>query len=172
MPIKTNIPFIPVGIAIITISDTRTNQEDTSGAILRAYIEKSGHTFVEKCIVRDDKTEIIQAITQFAETKNIDVILTTGGTGVTARDVTPEALESIADKIIPGFGEMFRMLSYQKIGTSTIQSRAIAGIVAGVYVFCLPGSNGAVKDAWNMILSSQLDNRHTPCNFIELLTRL
>ena len=172
MPINESIDFVAINIAVITISDTRTEQDDTSGLILSQLIQDSGHNLSGKTIVKDDKQEIADTITKLTQTNNIDAIITTGGTGLTGRDVTPEALDMIADKKIAGFGELFRMLSYEKIGTSALQSRACAGVCNGVYVFCLPGSNGAVKDGWNGILKYQLDIRHKPCNFVEIMPRL
>ena len=172
MPIDKNLKFRAINIAVITISDTREDHNDTSGNKIVEFIDKMGHKMIEKRIVKDDITSIRQAIKNFTTSGNVDAVITTGGTGLTGRDVTPEALEGIADKHIPGFGELFRRLSYDKISTSTIQSRACAGVVDNVYVFCLPGSNGAVKDAFNFILIDQLDIRHKPCNFIEIMPRL
>ncbi|MGB1361462.1 MAG: molybdenum cofactor biosynthesis protein B [Alphaproteobacteria bacterium] len=172
MPINENIEFKPINIAVITVSDTRNEATDTSGQTLVELIEKSGHSVINKTIVKDDADKIIDTIKSIIANTEVDAIISTGGTGLTGRDVTPEAIEKLCDKIIPGFGELFRMLSYEKIGTSTIQSRAIAGVYNGVYIFALPGSKGAVKDGWNDILQYQLDIRHTPCNFVEIMPRL
>jgi molybdenum cofactor biosynthesis protein B len=172
MPIDENRPFVPVNIAVMTVSDTRTLADDRSGDTLVARIEGAGHKVAARAIVTDDTSLILEQMAAWVENPDIDVIISTGGTGVTGRDVTPEAVEALCDKIIPGFGELFRWLSFAKIGTSTIQSRAIGGVARGTYVFALPGSTGAVKDGWDEILSLQLDNRHTPCNFVELMPRL
>lgn len=172
MPIDESRPFVPVNIAVMTVSDTRTAADDRSGDTLVARIEGSGHKVAARAIVTDDTDRIVEQMAAWVENPDIDVIISTGGTGVTGRDVTPEAVEALCDKIIPGFGELFRWISFGKIGTSTIQSRAIAGVARGTYVFALPGSTGAVKDGWDEILSLQLDNRHMPCNFVELMPRL
>ncbi|TPE60222.1 molybdenum cofactor biosynthesis protein B [Sandaracinobacter neustonicus] len=172
MPIDPARPFIPVRIAILTVSDTRTAADDRSGDTLAARIETAGHVLADRAIVADDTDLILERMAGWVEDAGIDVIISTGGTGVTGRDVTPEAVEALCDKLIPGFGELFRWLSFAKIGTSTIQSRAVAGVARGTYVFALPGSTGAVKDGWDEILSHQLDNRHMPCNFVELMPRL
>ena len=172
MPIDTKIEFKPINIAVITVSDTRDETTDTSGALLVDLIKKSGHFVKNKSIVKDDAENIISEIKSVISNGEIDAIITTGGTGLTGRDVTPEAIEKLCDKMIAGFGELFRMLSYEKIGTSTIQSRATAGVYNGVYIFALPGSKGAVKDGWNDILQYQLDIRHKPCNFVEIMPRL
>ena len=164
--------FVPIGIAILTVSDTRTLEEDTSGALIAERIASMGHRIVHRGLVKDDEDTIRTTVGRFVEDARIDVVITTGGTGVTARDVTPEAFAHVYDKVIPGFGELFRWLSYAKIGTSTIQSRATAGVAGGTYLFALPGSPGACKDAWDGILESQLDSRHRPCNFVELMPRL
>lgn len=165
-------PFLPVRIAILTVSDTRTPADDHSGDTLAARLEAAGHVLAARAIVRDETDAIIEAMAGWVDDPQIDVVISTGGTGVTGRDVTPEAVEALCDKLIPGFGELFRWLSFQTIGTSTIQSRAVAGVARGTYVFALPGSTGAVKDAWDGILAQQLDNRHRPCNFVELMPRL
>lgn len=172
MPIDESTTFRPVRIAVLTVSDTRSLAEDRSGDTLVARLTDAGHELAAREIIRDDTDAIVEQFAQWIEDPAIDCIITTGGTGVTGRDVTPEALEAVADKMIPGFGELFRMLSYAKIGTSTIQSRACACVARGTYIFALPGSTGAVKDGWDDILSSQLDIRHTPCNFVELMPRL
>ena len=165
-------PRISVPIAVLTVSDTRTEQDDRSGDILATMIEEDGHRLVQRAIVRDDVDAIRAWIRRWVDEDAVRVIVVTGGTGVTGRDVTPEAVSALFDKEIPGFGELFRMLSYQKIGSSTIQSRALAGVVGGVYVFVTPGSPGACRDAWEGILRQQLDNRFRPCNLVELLPRL
>lgn len=165
-------PFLPLNIAVMTVSDTRTLADDRSGATLIARIEAAGHRVAARVIVRDDRPAIEAQLRDWVIDPQIDVAISTGGTGVTGRDTTPEAFAAVWDKEIPGFGELFRMLSYQKIGTSTVQSRACAGVARGTYLFALPGSTGAVCDAWDEILQSQLDNRTRPCNFVELMPRL
>ena len=165
-------PFLPVGIAVLTVSDTRTAETDTSGNTLAARIEAAGHRIVERAIERDEADRIEAVLRRWIADPAVDAVITTGGTGITGRDVTPEAFERVLEKRIEGFGELFRMLSYQKIGTSTIQSRAIGGVAGGTYLFALPGSTGAVKDAWDDILVWQLDSRHRPCNLVELMPRL
>jgi molybdenum cofactor biosynthesis protein B len=172
MPIDETRPFIPIRIGVITVSDTRDASTDRSGDTLVARIEEAGHEVSVRTIVKDDVPTLVETIASWIDHGLADVIITTGGTGVTGRDVTPEALAQIWDKEIPGFGEMFRWISWQSIGTSTIQSRACAGVARGVYLFALPGSTGAVKDGWDKILKDQLDSRHRPCNFVELLPRL
>lgn len=172
MPIDDTRPFKPVNIALLTISDSRTAADDTSGDILADRIVSAGHRLASREISRDDKNEIAAHLHRWIDDEEIDAILTTGGTGLTGRDVTPEALDRVKDKDIPGFGELFRWLSYETIGTSTLQSRACAVIARGTYIFALPGSNGAVKDGWDKILAHQLDSRHRPCNFVELMPRL
>ena len=167
-----NNSFVPLSVAILTISDTRTEDNDTSGRYLYEAVQSCGHHVFEKNIVSDDKESIVLALRSWIASDSVDVVLTTGGTGLTHRDVTPEALESVVEKWIPGFGEMFRYLSYQKIGLSTIQSRACAGTAKGTLIFALPGSTGACKDAWNGILKAQLDIRSKPCNFAEILPRM
>jgi molybdenum cofactor biosynthesis protein B len=172
MPIDSTKEFTPINISVLTISDTRTEATDKSGQILAKKIREKGHGLSHKEIVKDDKEEIKKILLNWCEDKNVDVIITTGGTGVTGRDTTPEALNEIKDKEIPGFGELFRLISYKKIGASTIQSRALAVLTKGTYIFALPGSTGAVTDAWEDILKFQLDSRFKPCNFIELMPRL
>ena len=172
MPIDSTKEFAPINISVLTISDTRTEATDKSGQILAKKIREKGHGLSHKEIVKDDKEEIKKILLNWCEDKNVDVIITTGGTGVTGRDTTPEALNEIKDKEIPGFGELFRLISYKKIGASTIQSRALAVLTKGTYIFALPGSTGAVTDAWEDILKFQLDSRFKPCNFIELIPRL
>ncbi len=164
--------FKPITIAVLTISDTRTAADDTSGDLLSGRIEAAGHRLTARAIERDDPALIVARINGWIDAGTADAIITTGGTGLTGRDVTPEALDRIKDKDIPGFGELFRWLSYQSIGTSAMQSRACAVLARGVYVFALPGSNGAVKDGWDGILAEQLDSRNRPCNFVELMPRL
>ena len=164
--------FIPVNIAILTVSDTRTAANDTSGDALAERIAKAGHRVAARAIEKDDVHLIEKHLRAWIAQPDIDVVITTGGTGVTGRDVTPEAFDRVLDKRIEGFGELFRMVSYQKIGTSTMQSRALGGVASGTYLFALPGSTGAVKDAWDDILVFQLDNRHRPCNLVELMPRL
>jgi molybdenum cofactor biosynthesis protein B len=170
--IDEKIPFVAVNIAVLTVSDTRTEATDTSGATLVKRIVEGGHKVAAKAIVRDEREAIIAQLRTWIADPNVDVIISTGGTGVTGRDVTTEAYRAVYDKEVEGFGELFRMLSYQKIGTSTIQSRATAGVAGGTYLFALPGSTGACKDAWDDILRWQLDIRHKPCNFVELMPRL
>ena len=165
-------PFIAVNIAVLTVSDTRTSANDTSGDALTVRIAGAGHQVVGRAIERDDAVLIEKVLRSWIADPTIDVVITTGGTGITGRDVTPEAFDRVLEKKIEGFGELFRMLSYQKIGTSTMQSRAIGGVAGGTYLFALPGSPGAVKDAWDDILVWQLDNRHRPCNLVELMPRL
>lgn len=165
-------PFVPVNIAVLTVSDTRTEANDTSGQALAERITQAGHHLIARAIERDDAGAIEARLRAWIADPEIDVVITTGGTGVTGRDVTPEAFDRVLDKRIEGFGELFRMLSYQKIGTSTMQSRAVGGVAGGTYLFALPGSTGAVKDGWDGILLSQLDNRHRPCNLVELMPRL
>lgn len=172
MPIDESVAFLPVRIAILTVSDTRSLAEDRSGDTLVQRIEAAGHILAARTIVRDDQDVIVHHLHAWIDDPEVDCIITTGGTGVTGRDVTPEALARVQDKEIPGFGELFRWLSYEKIGTSTIQSRATACVARGTYIFALPGSTGAVKDAWDGILVTQLDSRFRPCNFVELMPRL
>jgi molybdenum cofactor biosynthesis protein B len=164
--------FVPVHIALLTVSDSRKAGTDKSGDLLAARIEKAGHTLVARAIVPDETSSIIGRLRQWIEDPEIDVVIATGGTGITGRDVTTEAFQSIFEKEIVGFGELFRWLSYQKVGTSTIQSRATAGVTEGTYLFAVPGSPGACEDAWDGILVHQLDSRHRPCNFVELMPRL
>jgi molybdenum cofactor biosynthesis protein B len=164
--------FLPVNIAVMTVSDTRDASNDISGDTLAQRIASAGHVVQDRAILRDDAVLIAGRLRAWIADPQIDVVITTGGTGVTGRDVTPEAFDRVLEKRIEGFGELFRMLSYQKIGTSTIQSRALAGVAGGTYLFALPGSTGAVKDAWDDILLWQLDSRHLPCNFVELMPRL
>ena len=172
MPLDHSRPFIPLNIAILTVSDTRSFENDSSGDTLVQRLTEAGHTLADRQIVTDDIDKIVTLLNEWCENPNIDVVISTGGTGLTGRDGTPEAFEQVYEKQIPGFGELFRMLSYQKIGTSTIQSRATAGVAKGTYLFAVPGSRGACKDAWDDILATQLDNRFRPCNFVEIAPRL
>ena len=172
MPIDESRTFLPVNIAVLTVSDTRTEATDRSGATLVQRLESAGHRTAAKAIVPDDPAAIEVQLRAWIADPEVDVVLTTGGTGVTGRDTTPEAVHAVLDKEIPGFGELFRWLSFQKIGTSTIQSRALGGVGGGTYIFALPGSTGACKDAWDGILATQLDSRFRPCNFVELMPRL
>jgi molybdopterin adenylyltransferase len=172
MPIDFAAKFIPVRIAVLTVSDTRTAADDRSGDTLVALLGEAGHELAARMIIRDDVSSLVTQLHAWIDDPSIDCVITTGGTGVTGRDVTPEAFAQVWEKEIPGFGELFRWLSFQTIGTSTVQSRATAGVARGTYLFALPGSTGAVRDGWNGILASQLDSRHTPCNFVELMPRL
>jgi len=165
-------PFLPVNIAILTVSDTRTLAEDTSGQTLVDRATEAGHVIADRQIVKDDVSQIQAQLRQWIATKEIDCVISTGGTGVTGRDVTPEAFEGLFDKRIDGFGEAFRFISFQKIGTSAMQSRAVGGVAGGTYLFALPGSSGACRDGWDEILIHQLDNRFRPCNFVEIMPRL
>jgi len=165
-------PFIPVGIAVLTVSDTRTPETDRSGDTLAARITEAGHRLAARAIVPDDIAAIRPQVEAWTREEAIDVVITTGGTGFTGRDVTPEALEPIFEKRMDGFSEVFHRISYDKIGTSTIQSRATGGVLNATFVFVLPGSPGACKDAWDGILKAQLDYRHMPCNFVEIMPRL
>ena len=165
-------PFVPVGIAVMTVSDTRTPEDDRSGNVLAERLQTAGHRLADRGVVKDDFDAIAARLRAWIANPDVDVVIATGGTGVTGRDVTPEAFQSVFEKEIAGFGEVFRMLSYDKIGTSTIQSRATAGVAGGTYLFAVPGSPGACRDAWDGILASQLDYRHRPCNFVELMDRL
>ena len=161
-----------VNIALLTVTDTRTIDNDKSGAILVKKIEEANHNLIDRKICKDNKDDIVVILKNWIQNKQIDVIITTGGTGLTGRDITPEALDVIADKHIPGFGEIFRYLSLKTVGTSSIQSRACAVLAGGKYIFALPGSSGGVTDAWEGILKHQLDVNHKPCNFVELIPRL
>lgn len=164
-------PFKSVRIAVLTISDTRDEESDTSGRLLAERVTGAGHELAGKGIVRDDVEEIRRQIRQWVD-EGMEAIVTTGGTGITGRDVTPEAIRPLFDKEIDGFSVIFHLVSYQSVGLSTLQSRALAGIVKGCFVFCLPGSNGAVKDGWDKVIAAQLDSRHGPCNMVELMPRL
>lgn len=170
--IDPELEFVPINIAILTISDTRTLADDTSGDLLTKLVREAGHAVTERDVVRDDTGSIAAAVVKWISDPSIHCILTTGGTGFTGRDVTPEAVKPLFDKEIEGFAILFHRLSYEKVGTSTIQSRACGGVSRGTYIFCLPGSTGACRDAWDGILKMQLDARHRPCNFIEIMPRL
>ncbi len=165
-------PFLPVRIAVLTVSDTRTAANDTSGDALATRITQAGHDLADRTLLPDDADILETQLRAWIAREDIDVVITNGGTGVTGRDVTPEAFARVLEKTIEGFGELFRMLSYAKIGTSTMQSRAIGGVANGTYLFALPGSTGAVKDGWDDILRFQLDSRNGPCNLVELMPRL
>jgi molybdenum cofactor biosynthesis protein B len=170
--IKEDLPFKPVRVAVLSISDTRDEETDTSGKTLCERIVGAGHDLAAKAIVKDDRTAIRAQVLSWIEARAADAIITTGGTGLTGRDVTAEALRPLFDKEIEGFSVIFHLVSYQTVGLSTLQSRACAGIIGGVFVFCLPGSNGAVKDGWDKVIRFQLDSRHSPCNMVELMPRL
>lgn len=172
MPLDNSIEFLPLKIAILTVSDTRTLENDTSGQILVDRLHDGGHILAARTIVRDEKDKLSAQLTEWINDDDIQVIISTGGTGLTGRDITPEVFHSLYDKEIEGFGEMFRLTSYKIIGTSTVQSRATGGVANGTYMFALPGSNGACKDGWDNILKEQLDIRFRPCNFAEMMPRL
>ena len=169
---NNKVDFLPINIAIVTISDTRDLDNDKSGDVLAQRIEHSGHNIIAREIVKDDFKQITQLFQSLINNEKIDVVISTGGTGLTGRDITPEVMKTLFEKSIDGFGEMFRWLSYSKIGTSALQSRALAGVTNGTYIFCLPGSPSACKDGWDDILVHQLDIRHKPCNFVEIMPRL
>ena len=170
--IDTNQHIKPVKIAVLTISDTRDEESDTSGHVLAERVKAAGHELADKAICKDSIVEIREKIEGWVASGFVEAIVTTGGTGITGRDVTPEAVEPMFDKKLDGFSVIFHMVSYESVGLSTLQSRATAGIIGGVFVFCLPGSNGAVKDGWDKVISAQLDSRHGPCNMVELMPRL
>ena len=170
--IKPELPFKPVRVAILTVSDTRDESTDTSGQLLVDRVKAAGHELAGRLVVRDDIEKIRQTVRDWIAGGQVDAIVTTGGTGLTGRDVTVEALEPLFDKKIDGFSVVFHLVSYASVGLSTLQSRATAGLIGGVFVFCLPGSNGAVKDGWDKVISAQLDSRHKPCNMVELMPRL
>ena len=172
MLVDDNPQFIPLSIAILTVSDTRRENDDKSGDTLVARLENAGHKLGARAVVRDEIADIQKVVRGWIEDKSIDAIITTGGTGFTGRDVTPEAIEPLFEKRMDGFSAVFHRISYDKIGTSTVQSRATAGVAGSTYIFVLPGSPGACKDAWDSILSQQLDYRHRPCNFVEIMPRL
>jgi molybdenum cofactor biosynthesis protein B len=170
--IDQSIAFVPVQIAVLTVSDTRSASEDRSGAVLVERAEAAGHKVLRRALVPDERARIEAQLNAWIDDPEVDVVISTGGTGVTGRDVTPEAFRAVYDKEIEGFGELFRWISWKHVGTSTIQSRATAGVARGTYLFALPGSPGACKDAWDEILVHQLDRRYRPCNFVELMPRL
>jgi molybdenum cofactor biosynthesis protein B len=170
--IKPELPFKPVRVAILTVSDTRDESTDTSGLLLVDRVTGAGHELAARLVVRDDIEKIRQTVRGWIAGGQVDAIVTTGGTGLTGRDVTVEALEPLFDKKIDGFSVVFHLVSYASVGLSTLQSRATAGLIGGVFVFCLPGSNGAVRDGWDKVISAQLDSRHKPCNMVELMPRL
>jgi len=165
-------PFTPVRIAVLTISDTRDEESDTSGHLLAERVKTAGHMLAGRDLVADEVEAIRRRIKTWTTSGEVDAIVTTGGTGLTGRDVTPEAIEPLFDKRIDGFSAVFHLVSYQSVGLSTLQSRAMAGLIDGVFVFCLPGSNGAVRDGWDRVIAAQLDSRHRPCNMVELMPRL
>jgi molybdenum cofactor biosynthesis protein B len=169
--IDERVPFIPLRIAVLTVSDTRDEKDDKSGAVLASMIAEAGHQLADKDIVTDDEKKIRKKVRKWVKDPEVDVVITTGGTGFSARDVTPEAVKPLFEKEIDGFSALFHMLSYATIGTSTVQSRACGGMAGETLIFCVPGSPGACKDAWNGILKYQLDNRHRPCSFIEVMPR-
>ncbi len=170
--IDETLAVTPVRVAVLTISDTRDEESDTSGHLLAGRVTSAGHELAEKRLVPDDVDAIRAQINAWVASGTVDAIVTTGGTGLTGRDVTPEAVRPLLDKEIDGFSVVFHLVSYQSVGLSTLQSRALAGIIKGVFVFCLPGSNGAVKDGWDRVIAAQLDSRHRPCNMVELMPRL
>ncbi|WDI31341.1 molybdenum cofactor biosynthesis protein B [Hyphococcus flavus] len=170
--INESLEFVPVRIAVLTVSDTRTEKDDTSGDLLAARIKEAGHELAGRTIVRDDVKAIQEKVRDWIDDESVDVVISTGGTGLTGRDVTPEALMPLFEKTIDGFSAVFHKVSFDSIGLSTLQSRACAGVAKGTFIFCLPGSNGAVKDGWDKVLSYQLDIRHRPCNFVEIMPRL
>jgi molybdenum cofactor biosynthesis protein B len=172
MALDPNRAFVPVRIAVLTVSDTRTLDDDKSGQTLADRLTDAGHVLADRAIVTDDADVIAAKLSDWIADDGVDCVITTGGTGLTGRDVTPEAFARVCEKDIPGFGELFRWISFQKIQTSTVQSRATAGVAGGTYLFALPGSPGACKDGWDEILVHQLDVRHKPCNFVELMPRL
>ena len=172
VPAKPERDFIPIRIAVLTVSDSRNFETDTSGHTLADRIARDGHVMTAREIVKDDIGQIRQKVTEWLKRDDVDVIISTGGTGLTGRDVTVEAMRGIFEKEIEGFSTVFHMISFKKIGTSTVQSRATAGVAKGKYIFCLPGSPGACRDGWDEILKSQLDYRHAPCNFVEIMPRL
>jgi molybdenum cofactor biosynthesis protein B len=170
--IDESLALIPVRVAVLTVSDTRDAESDTSGQLLADRILSAGHVLAARALVADDRSAIRAMVTGWIAAGEVDAVITTGGTGLTGRDVTPEALEPLFDKTIDGFSTIFHLVSYQSVGLSTLQSRATAGLIGGVFVFCLPGSNGAVRDGWDKVIAAQLDSRHKPCNMVELMPRL
>ncbi len=169
--VNESLPFLPVRVAVLTVSDTRTMDTDTSGATLQQRLEEVGHTVADRKIVTDDKALVQSTVQAWIDDPEIDVVISSGGTGLTGRDITPEAIEPLFEKRIEGFSVIFHQVSYQSVGTSTIQSRALAGLAKGTIIFCLPGSTGAVRDGWDNIIKFQLDSRHMPCNLVELMPR-
>jgi molybdenum cofactor biosynthesis protein B len=170
--IDESLEFIPVRIAVLVVSDTRTFDTDTSGALLVDRLTKAGHELADRKIIKDDPAEIQACVKDWIDDPDVDVVISSGGTGLTGRDVTPEAVSPLFEKTIEGFSVIFHQVSYQSVGLSTLQSRAIAGLANGTFIFCLPGSNGAVKDGWDKVISLQLDSRHKPCNLVEIMPRL
>ena len=170
--IKPELPFTPVRVAILTVSDTRDESTDTSGQLLVERVEAAGHELAGRAVVRDEIDLIRKTVRDWIASGQVDAVVTTGGTGLTGRDITVEALEPLFDKKIDGFSVVFHLVSYASVGLSTLQSRATAGLIDGVFVFCLPGSNGAVRDGWDKVIAAQLDSRHKPCNMVELMPRL
>ncbi|MEZ5946709.1 MAG: molybdenum cofactor biosynthesis protein B [Hyphomonas sp.] len=165
-------PFVPVRIAVLTVSDTRTLDNDTSGQILADGVTNAGHILADRALLRDDKTAIAAKVSEWIANPEVDAVISTGGTGLTGRDVTPEAVMPLFEKHIEGFAVIWHMVSYQSVGLSTLQSRACAGVANGTFIFCLPGSNGACRDGWEKVIRWQLDSRHMPCNMVELMPRL
>lgn len=170
--IDETLTFIPVRIAVLTVSDTRTLETDTSGALLTQRLQDAGHALAARKIITDDPPLIRDCVQSWIDNRDVDVVISTGGTGLTGRDVTPEAIIPLFEKTIDGFSVIFHHVSYQSVGLSTLQSRAVAGLANGTFIFCLPGSNGAVKDGWDKVISHQLDSRQKPCNLVELMPRL
>ena len=170
--IDETLSFTPVRIAVLVVSDTRTLETDTSGALLSDRLQTAGHELADRKIVVDDPALIRETVKAWVDDPEVDVVISSGGTGLTGRDVTPEAVSPLFEKTIDGFSVIFHQVSYQSVGLSTLQSRAIAGLAKGTFIFCLPGSNGAVKDGWDKVISLQLDSRHKPCNLVELMPRL
>lgn len=170
--IDESLSFVPVRIAVLVVSDTRTLETDTSGALLAERLQAAGHELTDRKIVKDDPALIRETVQAWIDEPSVDVVISSGGTGLTGRDVTPEAVSPLFEKTIDGFSVIFHQVSYQSVGLSTLQSRAIAGLAKGTFIFCLPGSNGAVKDGWDKVISYQLDSRHKPCNLVELMPRL
>ena len=169
---KAERAFIPVNVAVLTVSDTRTFDDDTSGDILAERVATAGHNLSDRVIINDDAMAIAERVRAWIDNPEIDVIISTGGTGLTGRDVTPEALRPLFEKEIDGFSVIFHQVSFESVGVSTLQSRALAGLAKGTFIFALPGSNGAVKDGWDKIIKLELDNRHGPCNLVEIMPRL
>ena len=170
--INESLSFVPVNIAVLTVSDTRTEDNDTSGDILAKRAQDAGHNLVDRAIERDDAAAIRARVQGWIDNPEIDVVISTGGTGLTGRDTTPEAITPLFEKTIEGFSVIFHQVSFQSVGLSTLQSRAVAGLAKNTFIFALPGSNGAVKDGWDKVISLQLDSRHKPCNLVELMPRL